>query len=127
MSRTASVFAPMTRATVFASALLCSGLVAAQFAPAPIPPIPDPVAPRAVEDLPPPPQQEQVEPEVTIVERANYTAEEYRINGRLFKVKITPTSGPAYYLIDMDGDGALETRRHEADNLQVPHWILFRW
>jgi hypothetical protein len=127
MSRTARVFVPMTRATLLASSVLFSGLVAAQLAPAPIPPIPEPTAPSAPQDAPPPPQQEQIEPEVTIVERANYTAEEYRINGRLFKVKITPASGPSYYLIDMDGDGALETRRHEADNLQVPHWILFRW
>jgi hypothetical protein len=127
MSRTARVFAPMTRATLLLSGLLFSGWAAAQFAPAPIPPIPEPITPVAPQDAPPPPQQEQIEPEVTIVERPNYTAEEYRINGRLFKVKITPASGPSYYLIDMDGDGALETRRHEADNLQVPHWILFRW
>ncbi len=127
MSPLTRILAPLTRATLLATGLIVSIPASAQIIPAPLPPIPDPVAPRAVSEAPPP-QQEQIEPEVTIVERPNYTAEEYRINGRLYKVKITPSSGPAYYLVDMDGDGALETRRHELDpGFNIPHWILFRW
>jgi hypothetical protein len=33
--------------------------------------------------------------------------EEYRMNGVLYMVKVTPTVGPPYYLIDTTGDGNL--------------------
>jgi len=43
-------------------------------------------------------------------------------------VKIIPVVGPAYYLIDSNGDGALNIRRNELDpGLVVPSWMIFRW
>lgn len=87
-----------------------------------------------LEDLPdlqetPPPsaQSEMVEPEVTIIRRGRDIIEEYRVNGQLYMVKITPAVGYPYYFVDMDGDGNLETRSYGIPELTVPQWILFRW
>jgi len=86
------------------------------------------------EDLlvPPPPPKLQsgqtIEPEVTIIRKKNATEERYSINGQVYAVKITPTSGPSYYLIDTDGDGSLETTQNDLERgLNVPQWVLFSW
>jgi hypothetical protein len=42
-------------------------------------------------------------------------------------VKITPSKGLPYYLVDSDGDGVLETRRNELDNPEVVKWRIFSW
>ena len=67
------------------------------------------------------------EPEVTIIRRKETLIEEYRNNGTLYMIKITPKRGYPYYLIDSDGDGSLETRRNELDNPEVVQWRLFSW
>ena len=67
------------------------------------------------------------EPEVTIIKRKDATIEEYRVNGRLRYAKIIPTSGPAYYLVDTDGDGDLETRHDDLTNPPIQQWILYQW
>ena len=87
------------------------------------------------EALPPPPlppanapgQDESLQPEVTIKQRGADMIEEYRVNGRLYMVKITPSKGYPYYLIDTNGDGSFDTRRNELDPPNVNRWILFRW
>lgn len=91
-------------------------------------------ADKAREDLlvPPPPPKlksgEAIEPEVTIIKRKDATEERYSINGQVYAVKITPVGGPAYYLIDKDGDGLLETTQNDIERgLNVPQWILFSW
>ena len=90
----------------------------------------------AADDVPPPPPPlpEELEgqgnipqPEVTIIHEEDRTVEEVRINGELRYIKVTPRSGPPYYFIDTDGDGKLETRRHELDNPTINRWILKRW
>jgi hypothetical protein len=71
---------------------------------------------------------EDMEPEVTIRRQGGGVIEEYRINGQLYMVKIIPAKGPAYYLMDTNGDGELESRRGELDpRLLVPNWAIFRW
>lgn len=73
-------------------------------------------------------EQAELEPQVTIIRREYDMVEEYRVNGVLKMVKIIPDFGPAYYLVDNDGDGILETSRFAVDaNSQVPQWILFSW
>ena len=67
------------------------------------------------------------EPEVTIVERERDTIYEYRINGRLYMVKVQPQVGPPYYFIDQDGDGNMETRATDYTLIRVPHWVLATW
>lgn len=83
-------------------------------------------------DAPPPPSiidsGESLEPEITIVGEEDRTLEEYRLNGKLYMVKVTPVAGPSYYLIDQDGDGELETNLDGIDeNFAVPQWVLFSW
>lgn len=86
-------------------------------------PIPDPP------DLPPPVESgEPLEPDVTIIRRGEETIEEYRINNRLQKVKIKPAIGPAYYLIDTDGDGNVDVRRSDNETgMNINQWVLFSW
>jgi hypothetical protein len=69
-----------------------------------------------------------IEPEVTIIRREDALIEEYRINGRLYMVKITPKVGKPYYLVDRNGDGRMETRMSEIyDDFVVPQWVIFSW
>jgi hypothetical protein len=43
-------------------------------------------------------------------------------------VKVKPFIGPAYYLVDNDGDGRLETRVGNLNESPVvPQWVIFSW
>lgn len=96
-----------------------------------------PVALAADEPAPKPPElsplpesgvDEQPVPDVTITRRAEDTVAEYRINGRLYMIKVTPKKGLPYFLVDTDGDGNLETRHNDLDpGIAVPSWVLLRW
>ncbi len=83
------------------------------------------------DDTPPPPAAgtnvPTTEPEVTIVEHDNTTFEEYRINGRLYKIKVIPKVGAPYYLIDEQG--ANVWRRYDGldTGLQVPRWVIMEF
>ncbi len=102
-------------------------LLAEEFAPVPPPPAME-ATPAAPEPQPAPPAEGAMpEPEVTIIKRKEETIEEYRLNGQLYMVKITPSKGYPYYLIDTDGDGSLETRRNELDNPPVIQWKILQW
>ena len=70
---------------------------------------------------------EQIEPQVTIIRQEDKIIEEYRINNTLYMVKITPVVGMTYYLIDHDGDGKLDVRKNELDDVIVPQWVLLTW
>jgi hypothetical protein len=52
--------------------------------------------------------------------------EEYRIQGQLHVVKVTPQRGPPYYLIDSNGDGRLDSSEGEGPVSPVM-WKLFEW
>lgn len=68
------------------------------------------------------------QPEVTIIHRKDMRVEEYRVNGKLRYVKITPRKGKPYYLVDRDGDGSLEYRYDDLDGVPpVNEWILLEW
>jgi len=70
---------------------------------------------------------EAIEPEGTIIKKEEGTIYEYRVNGLLYMVKVQPVVGPAYYLVDRDGDGEFDSRSTDPDNISVPQWILLRW
>jgi hypothetical protein len=70
---------------------------------------------------------EVIEPEVTIIEKEDSTIYEYRINGQLYMAKVQPLVGPAYYLMDRDGDGEFDVRSTDPTKISVPQWILLRW
>ncbi len=106
--------------TLLLFTLVTLGAYAADDAPPP-PPMPDTVEPEAAEG------GEALEPEVTIRKTRRGSVQEYRQGGQLYMVKIIPTRGYPYYLIDTDGDGSLETRRSELDNPEVIQWQILRW
>lgn len=67
-------------------------------------------------------------PAVTIQEHENRVVQEYRVNNNLYMVKITPSAGVPYYLVDEDGTGDMAW--HRGDNqieTQVPQWTLATW
>lgn len=77
---------------------------------------------------PPPAPQDELEPEVTITQREDEMIEEYRVNNQLYMIKVIPKKGYAYYLVDTDGDGRLDTRRNDlVEDVLIPQWTLLRW
>lgn len=54
------------------------------------------------------------------------TVEEYRVGGQLRAVKVTPSRGPVYYLVDNDGDGRLDSSKGEGTVSPV-YYKLFSW
>jgi hypothetical protein len=89
----------------------------------PAEPVPDPP------ELPAPVESgKPMEPDVTIIRRGDETIEEYRINNKVYKVKIQPVIGPPYYLMDTDGDGNIDVRRrNNEEGMRIPQWVLFSW
>lgn len=85
-----------------------------------------------VQEEPPlfPPEQGSLmeEPAVVIRDEQNLTIKEYRIKGQLYMIEIQPSKGRPYYLLDLDGDGRMESRRGELGrNFVVPSWVILRW
>ena len=91
------------------------------------PKIPQTVVPQ--EPLPPKVQDEQLEPTVTIREEEDRRIEEYRLNGRIYMIKVTPKNGIPFYYIDMDGDGQLELDMDQQalNPVQPVHWKIKEW
>jgi len=76
----------------------------------------------------PPAPQDELEPEVTITQRDDEMIEEYRVNNQLYMIKVIPKKGYAYYLVDTDGDGRLDTRRNDLiEDVLIPQWTLLRF
>lgn len=93
--------------------------------PPPMPELDEPDALPTVEDQI---NRDDFEPEIKIIERGDRRIEEYRVRGQLYMVKITPSVGKPYYLIDRDGDGDMESRTFEfTESQNLPQWVLFRW
>ena len=68
------------------------------------------------------------QPDVRIIHEKDKTVEEYRVGGKLRYVKITPSKGKPYYLVDRDGDGILETTYSELKGPPpVNQWLLLEW
>ncbi|WP_339547133.1 DUF2782 domain-containing protein [Pseudomonas sp. RA_35y_Pfl2_P32] len=79
-----------------------------------------PLAAMAVDDAPSP------EPEVTIRTEGDKTIQEYRQNGFLYAIKVTPKSGVPYFLVRADGTEANFIRSDQPDML-IPAWKIFEW
>lgn len=66
------------------------------------------------------------EPEVRIIQKGNNKIEEYRLNGKLYMVKVTPSIGAPYYLMDEDGSGQM--RQIDPNRrIIIPRWVLLRF
>jgi len=92
-------------------------------APPPIPPVDAKERP-----LPPKVEGEAIEPSVTIRQEEDKTVEEYRYNGQIYMVKVTPKVGLPYYLIDDNGDGILEATPNKGLAPVNPvYWKVKEW
>ena len=83
-----------------------------------------------LEEIPPPTiaGQDQVtdEPQVTIVHKKGETIEEYRINGQLYMMKVTPAHGVPYYMHKEDQNGGW-LMDGPNQPLSIPKWTIFRF
>ncbi len=84
-------------------------------------------------DVPPPPlipegmdEEDSFQADVIIRKGKDKVVEEYRVNGRLYMVRITPKIGKPYYLRYPDGPEGRVIRR-ELDDINTPFWKLFEW
>jgi hypothetical protein len=69
-----------------------------------------------------------IEPAVTLREHENRVVEEYRVNNNLYMIKITPSVGAPYYLVDEDGSGDMAWSRGGSQlEENVPQWALMSW
>ena len=54
--------------------------------------------------------------------------EEYRVAGQLRMVKVTPSRGAAYYLMDENGDGRLDHSKGAGEkDISPVYWKLYGW
>lgn len=91
-------------------------------APAELEPVPEPP------DIPPRVESgETLEPDVTIIRGTKETITEYRVNGRLYAVRVEPGIGPGYWLMDADGDGLLERHSGLGPDFAIPGVVIFSW
>lgn len=101
---------------------LVLAVATAQEAPPPEPDVaaPPPLPPKKVIDAP---------DEAPVVIRTGddgQIIEEYRQNGRVYMVKITPKKAPPYYLYDLDGDGTFEDLDPRSP-IKPVYWRLAEW
>lgn len=100
-------------------------------APPPIPPIgTPPVEP----EVPIPPkvqdENERLEPTVQIRrDDKDNIIEEYRLEGRVYMVRVVPKVGLPYFYMDDDGDGELELRESDraANPVKPVYWKIKEW
>ena len=90
--------------------------------PADLQTVPEPPPPPAGFDLNP-----ALEPQVTITTRGADKAEEFRVGGKLYMIKVTPKHGVPYYLVDDKGNGGFTRMDNPDIGLRVPQWVLFQF
>ena len=80
---------------------------------------------------PPPPGMEAfdaaLEPQVTIVKSEKDTREEFRAKGKLYMIKVTPSVGKPYYLVDRQGDGNFIESDIGHPTVKPPMWVIHSW
>ena len=83
--------------------------------PPPLPPLPD-VA------------EAELKPEVKVRKEGDSTITEYRIRGKLYMMRITPSHGRPYVLVDHQGDGTFSRQDNTLDSgVRVPQWVLLEF
>lgn len=89
----------------------------------------DPVAMPEQPELPQPVQSgEEMQPDITIIRKGKETIQEFRRNGQIYMIKIVPQVGPAYYMLDTNGDGKMDVKKNDLDkNTDINQWLLFEW
>ncbi|MCR4304611.1 MAG: DUF2782 domain-containing protein [Gallionella sp.] len=107
--------------------LLLGGLSASVFAAQPAPAELEPLPPPPVFDAGPDTGNPDEESSVTITKEAGQTVEEYRANGKVYMIKITPKHGAPYYLVDDQGDGKFVRQESLDSGFRPPRWVIRRF
>ncbi|MGH8106948.1 MAG: DUF2782 domain-containing protein [Arenimonas sp.] len=96
---------------------------------APKPAAKEPVKEAPIPEKVPAKASEENAPSVKIRTRDNGDiVEEYRQGGVVTMVKVTPSRGKPYYIMDNNGDGRLDRADAEAAGGVVPvSWIIATW
>jgi len=90
-------------------------------------------APTTTKDVPippkaPPPAGDEGLPTVSIRSAKNGDrVEEYRQNGKVTMVKVTPKHGVAYTLYDDDKDGRLDRSDAEKNDVSPVYYTIYEW
>lgn len=109
--------------------LLAALLFPAQAADAPKPPRPPNL--EKVEDIPPPPNtlvDPKVKPQETIREEGDRKIVEYRLNGRMYKMRVILPNGSSYWLVDPKGEGKfVPDNQGLGTSNAVPMWVVYEW
>jgi hypothetical protein len=71
-------------------------------------------------------EQPSGDPDVTIRQEGDKTIQEYRMNGFLYAIKVTPKHGKPYFLVRADGSDGNFIRSDQPDML-IPSWKIFEW
>ncbi|MGJ8523787.1 hypothetical protein R84981_002500 [Carnimonas sp. R-84981] len=71
-------------------------------------------------------QQDAPDPDITTHQDNGREVKEYRVNGKLYAIRIKPAHAPAYYLVDTDGDGNFQ-RQNDDQRVVVPRWTIASW
>mgnify|MGYP006190047965 CR=1 FL=1 len=79
-----------------------------------------PLAASAADEAP------SADPDVTIRTEGDKTIQEYRQNGFLYAIKVTPKGGKPYFLVRADGSEGNFIRSDQPDML-IPSWKIFEW
>ena len=83
--------------------------------------------PADLQPLPPPPAMDHPgddEEGVTITKDTADKIEEFRVGGRLYMIKITPSHGSPYYLVDDNGDGKFSRQGSLDSGFRPPQWVI---
>ena len=90
-------------------------------------------APTTTKDVPippkePPPTGDEGVPTVTIRATDNGDrVEEYRQNGKVFMVRVTPKNGVPYSLYDDDKDGRMDRSDAEKNDISPVYYTIYEW
>lgn len=84
-------------------------------------------------DVPPPPlipegfdEEDSIKTDVVIRKGKDGVIEEFRVNGQLYMVRITPNKGKPYYIRYPEGEKGRMIRQ-DLDDINTPFWKLFEW
>lgn len=70
------------------------------------------------------PNDERLEPTVTIRKEGDREVEEYRLRGRLFAIRVKVKGAPPYWLVDPDGSGRMVPGQSIGPTISVPKWVV---
>jgi hypothetical protein len=79
-----------------------------------------PLVTSAAEDAP------SAEPDITIHTEGDKIIQEYRQNGFIYAIKVTPAHGKPYFLVRADGTDA-NFIRSDPPGMLIPSWVIFSW